>query len=177
MSIREKIKPTDLCKRTVVLSSADMKPERSPQKMTSELCEEICTHRIAATLGIGLDALADSIDYDSPIEIMNQRITTLIEDNVMKVVYSADIKVDKQELIRALRYDRNQYQKGYEAAKSDEPNAEWIRDSSQLSCTCSNCRRSYNIQTMFSISPDYGELPKYCPDCGHKMRRKKEERK
>ena len=170
MSIRDKIKPADFCQRTVMLSSADMKPERSPQKMTSELCEEICMHRIAATLGIGLDVLADSIDYNSPIEIMNQRITTLIEDNVMKAVYSADIKVDKQELIRALRYDRNQYQKGYEAAKADEPTASWIVDSSQLSCTCSRCRRSYNSQTMYSISPEYGKLPKYCPDCGHRMR-------
>ena len=37
MSIREKIKPTDLCKRTVVLSSADLKP---PPKRWEDMSEE-----------------------------------------------------------------------------------------------------------------------------------------
>ena len=30
-----------------------------------------------------------------------------------------DIKVDKHELLRALQYDRNQYEKGYADAKAD----------------------------------------------------------
>ena len=37
MSIRDKIKPTDLCKRTVILSSADLKP---PPKRWEDMTEE-----------------------------------------------------------------------------------------------------------------------------------------
>ena len=39
-----------------------------------------------------------------------------MEDNILKAVIEYDIKVDKGELIRALQYDRGQYQKGYDDA-------------------------------------------------------------
>lgn len=55
--------------------------------------------------------------YKSPIEILTTDIQTQIdkglEEEVFKAVVSVGINVDKEELLRALQYDRSQYQKGY----------------------------------------------------------------
>jgi hypothetical protein len=37
----------------------------------------------------------------------------------MKAVYQYDIKIEKEELIRALNYDRNQYNQGYDDGRRD----------------------------------------------------------
>jgi hypothetical protein len=51
--------------------------------------------------------------YESPIEIITKQIRTQSEDNVFKVIQEQGIFVNKEELVKALEYDRNQYQKGY----------------------------------------------------------------
>ena len=51
--------------------------------------------------------------YDSPIKILYGQMSTHMEGEVIKVVQSYDIQVDKGELEAALRYDRAQYEKGY----------------------------------------------------------------
>lgn len=56
------------------------------------------------------------MSYDSPIEIvkkMQEQYETDIVNNVLKCVQSYGINVDKDELIKALKYDRQQYEKGY----------------------------------------------------------------
>lgn len=56
-------------------------------------------------------------NYEPPIQLFVREIATKIqeqqEDKVMEVVHSYNINVDKEELIKALQYDRNQYIKGY----------------------------------------------------------------
>lgn len=52
--------------------------------------------------------------YKSPIEVIAQGVQTMVENNVYKVVESCGINVNKDELLKALQYDRNQYAKGYE---------------------------------------------------------------
>jgi hypothetical protein len=58
--------------------------------------------------------------YRSPIEILTTDIRTQVdkglEEEVFKAVVSVGINVDKEELIRALQYDRHQYSKGYHDA-------------------------------------------------------------
>lgn len=60
--------------------------------------------------------------YNSPIKIFEhaQTISELIEKDadeyIYKAVLSLNIDVDKDELIKALRYDREQYDKGYHDA-------------------------------------------------------------
>ena len=39
-----------------------------------------------------------------------------MENNILRAVQQQDIHVDKHELLRALQYDRSQYEKGYEDA-------------------------------------------------------------
>lgn len=56
------------------------------------------------------------MSYDSPIEIvkkMQEQYETDVVNNVLKCVQSYGINVDKDELIKALKYDRQQYEKGY----------------------------------------------------------------
>lgn len=51
--------------------------------------------------------------YQSPIEIITKKMRTQFEDNVFKAIQDYGIVVDKDELIKALKYDRDQYEKGY----------------------------------------------------------------
>jgi hypothetical protein len=51
--------------------------------------------------------------YQSPVEIITRQIRTQFEDNVFKAIQDYGIVVDKEELIKALRYDRGQYENGF----------------------------------------------------------------
>ena len=57
-------------------------------------------------------------EYDSPVKLIASQIETKIENDVMSVIQNYDIQVDKDELIKALNYDRQQYEKGFSDAKS-----------------------------------------------------------
>ncbi|MDO4486048.1 MAG: DUF551 domain-containing protein [Bacillota bacterium] len=62
--------------------------------------------------------------YMSPITIMQSETKMRLEGEIMKAVARYGIDVDKDELIKALNYDRRQYEKGYKDGlnKSNE----WI---------------------------------------------------
>lgn len=51
--------------------------------------------------------------YESPIEAICKGMRSEFENNCYKVIQDYGIVVDKEELIKALQYDRNQYEKGY----------------------------------------------------------------
>jgi len=56
------------------------------------------------------------MSYKSPIEIatdLSNAFMLEIENEVVKAVYNVGVKVDKDELIRALTYDRKQYEAGF----------------------------------------------------------------
>ena len=57
--------------------------------------------------------------YKSPIEIIYGQMETQMEGDILRAVQKYGINVDKEELIRALQYDRNQYEKGYADGKAD----------------------------------------------------------
>lgn len=61
--------------------------------------------------------------YRSPIEIIYGQMETQIEGDILRAVQKYGINVDKEELIRALKYDRDQYEKGYDDAMADH---KWI---------------------------------------------------
>ena len=60
--------------------------------------------------------------YKSPIDIIYGQMETQLEGTVLKAVQNVGVNVDKEELIRALKYDRNQYDKGYADGKRDAMN-------------------------------------------------------
>lgn len=55
--------------------------------------------------------------YESPIKVFQGKLEMQFEGEILKAVQRADITVDRDELIRALRYDREQYQKGFDDAR------------------------------------------------------------
>ena len=57
--------------------------------------------------------------YESPISLMISDMNMALEGEILKAVQSIDVSVNKEELCKALRYDRNQYDKGYSDARSE----------------------------------------------------------
>ena len=82
--------------------------------------------------------------YESPIELIISEIQTkLVEEKerrILKGVQNIGINVDKDELIRALAYDRGQYEKGY-ADRDDEI----VRCKDCVYCTVQNTQYIYAI--------------------------------
>lgn len=67
----------------------------------------------------------------SPIEIIDEDIELRLEDTVFKAVQSVGIKVNKDELLKALAYDRGQYEKGY---------ADGVEDAESKIVRCKDCK-------------------------------------
>lgn len=60
--------------------------------------------------------------YKAPIELLSTQMSEHkfdTEKMVIEAVFKTGVNVDKDELIRALQYDRDQYDKGYADAKAD----------------------------------------------------------
>lgn len=51
--------------------------------------------------------------YESPITQIAGEIQTKLEDDCLKVARSVGFDINREELIRALQYDRGQYNKGF----------------------------------------------------------------
>ena len=51
--------------------------------------------------------------YKSPIEIITENVKMEVDNGVYKAVTQYGVDVDRDELIKALSYDREQYEKGF----------------------------------------------------------------
>ena len=51
--------------------------------------------------------------YKSPIDVVYADVKLQFDDNVMKAIQKVGIEVDKEELLKALNYDRMQYWNGF----------------------------------------------------------------
>ena len=51
--------------------------------------------------------------YEPPIEVVMKQMRTKFDNGIYQAVQEYGVVVDKEELIRALRYDRDQYENGY----------------------------------------------------------------
>lgn len=60
--------------------------------------------------------------YESPVKIsyddINAKMVQAADGQILAIVQQL-VSVDKDELLRALQYDRGQYEKGYEDGKRD----------------------------------------------------------
>lgn len=90
--------------------------------------------------------------YESPIKLTIDNLLTKVvkrqEDDVLEYIQRLGINVNKEELIKALNCDREQYEKGYK-----DRDAEIVR--------CRQCE-------YWKINPNnlYGGYCKYC-ECAH----------
>lgn len=57
--------------------------------------------------------------YEPPIKLIMGEMQTQFEENCMRAVQSYGFDVDKNELVKALEYDRNQYEKDYADGRHD----------------------------------------------------------
>lgn len=67
--------------------------------------------------------------YESPIDLIVGEMQLNYENEIVKAVQQCGVNCNKEELIKALQYDRNQYEKGYADAKAE---MQWIPCSERL---------------------------------------------
>lgn len=107
--------------------------------------------------------------YESPITLISGEIQFSLEDGVYKAVRQTGVVVDKDELIKALKYDRGQYEKGYADAKAERKKGKWLSHydyCKRKGCApsgliafwwCDQCEREARYRTNF------------CANCGAEM--------
>ena len=49
------------------------------------------------------------MSYQSPIEVIQTQMRNQIEGNIYQAVMNVGVNVDKEKLLKALQYDREQY--------------------------------------------------------------------
>ena len=69
------------------------------------------------------------IDYKSPIEIWHSEMEMQLEGEVLKACQRVGVNVDRDELLKALKYDRGQFDKGYQYGLNAD---KWIPCSERL---------------------------------------------
>jgi len=108
----------------------------------------------------------DNYNYESPIiRIQNELFAEVVkkeEDQMMcEVRQTIGYQIDKAELIKALNYDRDQYDKGYQDGKlAAKRIGQWIINSDGYYPYCSICHNE----------PKNGKMTNYCPECGAYMK-------
>lgn len=109
--------------------------------------------------------------YESAIKIIEEitnQINMEMEGNILKAVRRVAIDVDEKELLKALQYDRDQYQKGYGDGKRDAVvHGRWILHPNGGG-TCDQCGR---YQTAIW---DFDNQQNFCGHCGADMREREE---
>ena len=79
-------------------------------------------YSISAFNNLDIDKGIDAM-YISPVEVYTQKVIQDMQEQqencVMTAILNTGIKVDKDELIKALNYDRQQYQKGYKDGRNE----------------------------------------------------------
>ena len=101
------------------------------------------------------------MSYQSPISVFWDDMQIKFENDVYEAVQKCNIDVDRDELIKALRYDRQQYEKG----KADAVrHGWWIFEEypdGYYHWECSICKAWFSDSARFGYN--------YCPNCGAKM--------
>lgn len=76
------------------------------------------------------------MSYESPIEMFTEQVSydwsEKTDDLVMKAVMNVGVEVDKNELVKALAYDRDQYDKGFDDGFNEATRGKWILTSERL---------------------------------------------
>lgn len=121
-------------------------------------------------------------NYESPIKILtlDNTVNSLIEttaksiakdtdEMIYSMVLAVGVDVSKEELEKALRYDREQYKKGYADGlkNADVVQGEWVpMDFYPADFKCSLCG---GLACKNDTDDDHDVLTDYCPHCGAMM--------
>ena len=79
----------------------------------------------------------DILGYESPVTLITQDIAKRVaqkqDDMILEAILKTEVVVDKDELIKAMQYDRDQYEKGYRNGYEAGYNAnKWISVKDEL---------------------------------------------
>lgn len=98
--------------------------------------------------------------YISPIELILSDIQMKTEEHIVKAVQRVGVNVDKEELVKALKYDREQYEKGYADGKAYAHQWVYVKDRlpetvlnfhtqdyQEYICLCDFGRYGYDVRT------------------------------
>lgn len=108
----ELIEAIDNCKSIGMTDDAiNAVLERSERKINDQISEKV---KPESAQRVKFRITPEMIEgYESPIKTFEKQCQLNFEDNVIKAVQETAIHVNKQELIKALNYDRGQYEEGY----------------------------------------------------------------
>ena len=88
--------------------------------------------------------------YESPIKLdytpFWEQIVDAQENAIYKAVLKVNISVDREEMTKALKYDRQQYEKGYADGRADR-DREIVR--------CKDCKHSVKHQLGYGCGMNY----------------------
>ena len=98
------------------------------------------------------------MSYESPITVafknIRDQVNLVIENDIWKAVVNIGVAVDKDELMKALKYDREQYDRGYTDGFTDGFEA---ADKSIV--RCKDCKYLEHVFTLDELNK------KYCAVC------------
>lgn len=102
--------------------------------------------------------------YKSPIELLieefDKKIVKKQDADIYQAVLNCGVNVDKDELIRALEYDRGQYEKGFrDGVESVKKKGRWLGEAGDWECSCCG---NYGFDGGWEASA-------FCPNCGAEM--------
>lgn len=97
--------------------------------------------------------------YNSPIKYIQGKLETKLEGDIMNAVFNYGIQVDKDELIKALNYDRDQYAIGYRDGTFDERRAAEEDPEQAAAILKEHCRRSGTCVGCFMADNCDGRRP------------------
>jgi len=107
--------------------------------------------------------------YQSPIDMIFTSMKAKVEKEVFVAIQEVGIDVKRDELLKALEYDRGQYEKGFaDGLKVNpmRPKGEWIEGK----CVLCGTHAPY-----WQLASTYYESD-FCPGCGADMRRKQDDK-
>ena len=109
----------------------------------------------------------DYFNYNSPIKIIQDiqnNLRIAMDNEIYEAVIDCNIDVDKQELIKALMYDRNQYEQGFKDAKEryekalDKTCEELVK-----MCQQTNCNDCHFVKVQIDCDNDCQVQGNYTP--------------
>ena len=114
--------------------------------------------------------------YESPIKVIQGELETQLEGEILKAVHRVGVTVDRDELIRALRYDREQYQKGFDDAREDAVVVTRCKDCKHSWEDIGGLCCSHGAFVDLTVPGDFycaygerAEVTTICQSCGAKM--------
>ena len=81
--------------------------------------------------------------YESPINMIISKLCTNLESDCLKAVQRCGFDVNKEELAKALKYDREQYEKGY--TDGYKKALDDFSEKAQKECDIQNWSKNYGI--------------------------------